>query len=40
MRMLGVDEKEVKGYVLRRSPRAMVKIPVVIKGIRQTRLRI
>ena len=33
MRMLGVDEKEVKGYVLRRSPRAMVKIPVVIKGI-------
>jgi len=24
---------EVKGYVLRRSPRAMVKIPVIIKGI-------
>ncbi len=24
--------REVKGYVLRRSPRAMVKIPVVIKG--------
>jgi hypothetical protein len=33
MRTLGVDEKGVKGYVLRRSPRAMVKIPVVIKGI-------
>ncbi|MEW5978340.1 MAG: PilZ domain-containing protein [Acidobacteriota bacterium] len=26
-------KKEVKGYVLRRSPRAMVKIPVVIKGV-------
>ena len=25
--------KEVKGYVLRRSPRAMVKIPVIIKGV-------
>ena len=25
--------KNVKGYVLRRSPRAMVKIPVVIKGV-------
>jgi PilZ domain-containing protein len=32
MRMLSTDEKRVKGYVLRRSPRAMVKIPVVIKG--------
>ncbi len=27
------SKKDVKGYVLRRSPRAMVKIPVVIKGI-------
>ena len=25
--------REVKGYVLRRSPRAMVKIPVTIKGV-------
>ncbi|MCI0419463.1 MAG: hypothetical protein L0387_15780 [Acidobacteria bacterium] len=25
--------REVKGYVLRRSPRAMVKIPVVIQGV-------
>ncbi len=25
--------REVKGYVLRRSPRAMVKIPVVLRGI-------
>ena len=25
--------REVKGYVLRRSPRAMVKIPVIIKGV-------
>ncbi len=25
--------REVKGYVLRRSPRAMVKIPVIIRGI-------
>jgi hypothetical protein len=25
--------RDVKGYVLRRSPRAMVKIPVVIKGV-------
>jgi len=25
--------REVKGYVLRRSPRAMVKIPIVIRGI-------
>jgi len=25
--------REVKGYVLRRSPRAMVKIPVVLKGV-------
>jgi hypothetical protein len=33
MRVSSVDEKGVKGYVLRRSPRAMVKIPVVIKGI-------
>jgi PilZ domain len=33
MRMLSADEKDVKGYVLRRSPRAMVKIPVVIKGV-------
>jgi hypothetical protein len=33
MRMLSMDEKEVKGYVLRRSPRAMVRIPVVIKGV-------
>jgi hypothetical protein len=24
--------REVKGYVLRRSPRAMVKIPVVLRG--------
>lgn len=24
---------EVKGYVLRRSPRAMVKLPIVIRGI-------
>ena len=24
---------EVKGYVLRRSPRAMVKVPVVIRGV-------
>jgi hypothetical protein len=24
--------REVKGYVLRRSPRAMVKIPVIIRG--------
>jgi len=31
--MLSVDEKEVKGYVLRRSPRAMVKVPVVIRGV-------
>jgi len=31
--VLGADEKTVKGYVLRRSPRAMVKIPVVIKGV-------
>ncbi len=30
---MSVDEKAVKGYVLRRSPRAMVKIPVVIKGV-------
>jgi hypothetical protein len=30
---MSVDEKVVKGYVLRRSPRAMVKIPVVIKGV-------
>jgi PilZ domain-containing protein len=33
MRALNVDEKEIKGYVLRRSPRAMVKVPVVIKGV-------
>ena len=33
MKVLRADEKEVKGYVLRRSPRAMVKIPVVIKGV-------
>ena len=26
-------KKDVKGYVLRRSPRAMVKIPIVIHGI-------
>jgi len=25
--------RDVKGYVLRRSPRAMVKIPVIIKGV-------
>ena len=25
--------REVKGYVLRRSPRAMVKIPVIIRGV-------
>ena len=25
--------RDVKGYVLRRSPRAMVKIPIVIKGV-------
>jgi hypothetical protein len=31
--VLSADEKTVKGYVLRRSPRAMVKIPVVIKGV-------
>ena len=28
-----VTTRAVKGYVLRRSPRAMVKIPVVIKGV-------
>ena len=33
MRMTSVEKKGVKGYVLRRSPRAMVKIPVVIKGV-------
>jgi hypothetical protein len=27
------SKREVKGYVLRRSPRAMVRIPVVIKGV-------
>ena len=27
------NSSDVKGYVLRRSPRAMVRIPVVIKGI-------
>jgi hypothetical protein len=27
------SKKDVKGYVLRRSPRAMVKIPIVIQGI-------
>ena len=27
------SSKDVKGYLLRRSPRAMVKIPVVIKGV-------
>ena len=26
-------KKKVKGYVLRRSPRAMVKIPIVIRGV-------
>jgi hypothetical protein len=27
------SSNEIKGYVLRRSPRAMVKIPVVIQGV-------
>jgi hypothetical protein len=29
----GPSANDVKGYVLRRSPRAMVKIPVVIRGV-------
>lgn len=27
------SKKDVKGYVLRRSPRAIVKIPIVIQGV-------